>query len=216
MDSVATKKIYFVRHGQIDANVRKIHSDETFPLTEQGHAQAKFIAQRAAKLPIEAVVSSTMVRSRETAEHIAEALGLVPEYSDLFVESHGIGTFVGRSIDDAEAMHGYAQLHEHYGTPGWRYLDEETFEDHTRRAKRALEYLADMKAEHVLVVTHGLFLSILAAHVLCALEPTPAEIKRITGSMQMENTGISIFRYKNDGSDNPWHIWVWNDHTHLG
>ena len=78
------KTIYFVRHGQSEGNVSAVYQTVSSPLTEGGKRQARFIAERCSKLPIEAVVSSTQLRAKETASIIAEKTGHTVEFSDLF------------------------------------------------------------------------------------------------------------------------------------
>lgn len=71
--------IYFVRHGESEANVAKIFAGqrEDSPLTQKGRDEAviaakKFIQQG---LVIDKIVSSPLVRALETAKIIADVIG---------------------------------------------------------------------------------------------------------------------------------------------
>ncbi|MDP2655923.1 MAG: histidine phosphatase family protein, partial [bacterium] len=80
------KTVYFVRHGQSEGNVGTVFQPLNSPLTEKGREQAEYIAERAASLSFESVVSSPLTRARETAEAIAKRTKKSIEFSDLFVE----------------------------------------------------------------------------------------------------------------------------------
>lgn len=208
------KRVYFVRHGQTQTNVERLHGDPSDPLTEEGLKQAAFIAERVAKLPVEAFIASPYVRTRQTAEFIAKKLGKEPEYSDLFVESWFVSGFAGIPESDPETEQIFATIREGYG-PGFKFRDEETYDDHTTRARAALDLLANRPEDQILVVTHGLFLKILIAHIIFDLKPTAQEIQKITWHLDTENTGITVFTY-DPGRRTPWRLWIYNDHAHLG
>src|SRR5207248_2217408 len=53
--------------------------DDLRPLTDSGRAVARALGGRLAGERLEAVVSSPLLRARETAEQIARAAGLAPE-----------------------------------------------------------------------------------------------------------------------------------------
>jgi probable phosphoglycerate mutase len=69
--------IHFVRHGETDANRRRLALGRADPmLTERGTAQAEALAHRLAAEPIEIVRSSPLRRAQDTAAPIAAALGV--------------------------------------------------------------------------------------------------------------------------------------------
>ena len=65
------KKIYFVRHGECEGNVGPIRSSEESPLTKKGQKQANIVAKRCAKLSIDIIICSTMVRTKQTVESLS-------------------------------------------------------------------------------------------------------------------------------------------------
>ena len=207
------KTIYFVRHGQTDENVRRAHQGPDGRLTDVGLKQSAFIAQRVATLPVGALISSTHMRTRQTAELIAEKIGKESEYSELFVEGRGPSEFWGVAQDDPASAAAYDTIRANYG-PGYHFSDEEGYDEHTKRAKEALAFLQARSEDHILVVTHGFFLRVMLAHVIFDMEPSPKDIQHITRHMEMQNTGLTIFEY-NEAKPDPWRLWVWNDHAHL-
>ena len=80
--------IYFIRHGESEANVRKVFAgqkDDSL-LTDEGRAQAKATAQEIKKegLKIDRIFSSPLKRAYETAEIIAEELSF--DVSEIIIE----------------------------------------------------------------------------------------------------------------------------------
>ena len=208
------KTVYFVRHGQVESNVKKLHQGPDDPLTELGRKQSEFIARRVANLPVDALIASPYVRTKETAKIIAQTIGVEPEYSELFVENRVPSRFVGVPEDSPEAQEAFAIIRSNYG-PGFRFEDEESYDEHALRATAALSLLSERPEEHILVVTHGTFLKTLLAHVVFDMSPSPKEIRRVITHLQTTNTGITICTH---GADRmvPWMLEVFNDHAHLG
>jgi broad specificity phosphatase PhoE len=205
------KTVYFVRHGESEGNVGPIRQTAVTPLTEKGIVQVKVLAERCSKLPVEIILSSTMVRAKETTEFISEKLSRPIEYSDLFVERRRPTVMLGNPKDHPEAMEADKTIQENFHLPRFRFSDEENFEDLKTRAKEALEHLFNRKEENILVVTHGFFMRIVLAYVLMGEELTAKECVRFIRTVNMENTGISVFEY-----ESKWKLWIWNDHAHLG
>jgi len=78
-------KIFLVRHGQASA---KWHESDDPGLSEMGHQQAAAAAQQLVALvdPGVRVISSPMLRARETARPLSEALGADVSIVDAFRE----------------------------------------------------------------------------------------------------------------------------------
>jgi broad specificity phosphatase PhoE len=79
--------ILFVRHGETDANRRRLALGRADPeLTERGVGQAEALARRLASERVESVRSSPLQRARATAAPIAAALGLEVVVDDRLIE----------------------------------------------------------------------------------------------------------------------------------
>ncbi len=79
--------IYFVRHGESEANVVGLFAGqkEDSVLTEKGREQALVTAQEIKKVhSIDRIISSPLKRALETAQIIAKELGINPE--DIIIE----------------------------------------------------------------------------------------------------------------------------------
>jgi 2,3-bisphosphoglycerate-dependent phosphoglycerate mutase len=210
------KKIYFVRHGESQSNVGGVMLGAETPLTEAGYKQAEYIAERCTKLPVEVVISSTMLRAHETGRTISEKINKELVLSDLFVERAIPTAYLGRLINDPEMQEIEQQIKKGFTDATFRYSDEETFEDLKIRATAALEFLKNRPEEHIVVTTHGTFLHVLFAVAVFG-EILTAELCQATlKTMRASNTGITLLEYREDNLEAPWCVVTWNDHAHLG
>lgn len=102
-ESPTDKIVYFVRHGQSEANALPIFQGPDSPLDEIGKQQAAIIAERVSRVPFEALISSSFPRAKETAQAIGKMTGKQPEYSDLFVERIKPSSINGKPYADEHA-----------------------------------------------------------------------------------------------------------------
>ena len=78
---------FFLRHGETEANRSGVIAGCTdIPLTPRGHAQARDAAAVLKGRGITAIYASSLSRARDTADYVAQALGLpvvtIPEISE--------------------------------------------------------------------------------------------------------------------------------------
>lgn len=149
------KKLYFIRHGLSEMNIQGVRSGSTeTPLAPEGREQAKSAGQKAKQLGIDFIVSSPQSRALETARIIAKEIGYpVKEIhvNNLLVERH-FGELEGQPWDPDLNLDGI--------------VDIETVDTLLERAKLALDWLHTLKANNVLVVSHGSFGRALRHHLL--------------------------------------------------
>lgn len=213
-----TKHIYFVRHGESDANKAGIRQGPDSTLSEEGQVQAERAGQRFKAFGIDHIVASPYTRTTQTAAIIHTHLHVPVEYSDLFRERKNPSEILGRTSDDPHAIEITKQLFENYHIPGKRYSDEENFEDLKERADAAVRFLEEHQAQNILVVSHGLFMRIFFARALFGEGLTSREFVKTAYSLSSHNTGIAHFEYDPErvGWDNKgWLLKRWNDHAHL-
>lgn len=143
-------KLYIARHGQTKWNaLDKICGSTDLELNETGLAQARALAEKAAALELDLVVTSTMKRARQTG-------AIVAEYNHLPVESDGrlvevnFGKYEGASRQDE----GYHRDKVHYAC---RF--PEGGESTLQVAHRIYSCLDDLKQKYpeknLLIVAHG-------------------------------------------------------------
>jgi broad specificity phosphatase PhoE len=210
------KTVYFVRHGESEGNTGRVLQGLAAPLSPEGMRQAAVIAERAAHIAFDAIISSTAQRVQQTAALIAQKTGKTVESSPLFMER-----FRPSSISDipitSEITATNARWHETFFTLGQRVEDGENFDDLKTRVCEALTFLERRPEDALMVVTHGYFLRMMMTRVLCGPEFDPPTFKKVDAGFRMQNAGITVLRYDPDATiTSPWYIWIWNDHAHLG
>ena len=93
---------YFIRHGQISSNLKKVYSgrsDET--LTEAGREQVRQASGQLSEIAIDAIYSSPLTRTQQTAEIIVHELGWnLPINSDASFNELKMGPWEGMPEDD--------------------------------------------------------------------------------------------------------------------
>ena len=142
-------KIYLVRHGQTDWNVKRIAQGRTdIPLNETGIAQAEALRDKIRNKTIDVCYSSPLSRAKRTAEIVVDGrCGIITD--DLLVE-RCFGTFEG--TNPGEAWLKYWTLGHPRDVEGLEPLDDVFL--------RTKKFIQKIKAEHapdecILIVGHG-------------------------------------------------------------
>ncbi|MCR4274976.1 MAG: class I tRNA ligase family protein [Candidatus Campbellbacteria bacterium] len=146
----------FVRHGEANNNILDIASaDPNAPdhLTEKGKEQVMHVSRKIKKEGVTKIYTSPFVRTRETADIIAQELGLVADavVVDERIQELKYGDFNTKPHHD---------VYLYRKTNGLKYGDKlpngESYLDVRRRFS---EFLYDIDSQHehthVIVVTHG-------------------------------------------------------------
>ena len=142
-------KLYIARHGETAWNVENRVSGRTdIPLTERGLEQARLLAQNAMGKGIEVIIASPLLRARQTAQAVSDAIGVPVELDERLIELD-FGTFEGAPRTDPDFQYTRAQFPTCY--PG----GESAF----KLAHRVYSCLEDVKETYegktVLLVCHG-------------------------------------------------------------
>jgi 2,3-bisphosphoglycerate-dependent phosphoglycerate mutase len=218
------KTIYFVRHGESEANAgAPTYLGEASKLTARGREQAQFIAERCKHLSIEALITSTAVRAKETAAAIGAKINKEPEVESLFTERKQPQEIIGKSVTDAVASKMERDWIKSFFSDDIRVGTGENFSDLKNRAVAALKYLETRKETRLLVVSHGFFLHMAAAIVLLGESLTSHEFSRLAQHIWADNTGLFLIEYRDEAFTSVhqmeysgWILRIWNDHAHLG
>ena len=122
-------------------------------LSEQGRAEIAAVAERLAAENIGALYSSPLQRTRETAEMIAERLGLPIEFRDDVMELD-FGEWTGATFDSIRADPRWQSWSQHRSLA--RIPGGETMRQVQYRAVEAVLDIADRhRDEAVVIVSHG-------------------------------------------------------------
>jgi broad specificity phosphatase PhoE len=153
-------KLYFVRHGESEANTRHVISnrESPFQLTDLGRGQAKVLAERLKDIPFTAIYSSPVRRARETAEILSRALRLPYQVTEALRE-YDCGILEDQS--DAVSWRLHREIYEDW-TLNHNYQRQpdggECFEDIRERFVPFIEALIHDgldNNDHILCVGHG-------------------------------------------------------------
>ena len=158
-------QIYFVRHGESEANTRHVISnrESTFHLTPMGRQQAEILVEKLRDIPFSAIFSSPVLRARETADILSTAIGRVYQVTEALRE-YDCGTLEEKSDEESWGYH--RQYFEDWVLRG-QYTnkpeDGECFLDIQNRFVPFIEGLTQKDGgKNVLLVGHGgLFLLML-------------------------------------------------------
>lgn len=140
--------IYLIRHGQTDWNIEKKtqgHSD--IPLNERGREQARSLSLIVSELGIDSIISSDLLRARETAEIINKKTGVSLEFDQRLRElNYGDLEGIPRHTLDPSIWDVFNDSPEK--------LNAEPFAKVFNRIKHMFDELSNKKG-NILVVTHG-------------------------------------------------------------
>lgn len=226
---MARKLFYMVRHGESLLNAQHIRQGAEGSLSEKGKKQAEDTGKRLSHTKFDVVLVSPYTRTKETAELIMSQLKRTPrkpvEYVDLLVERRNPSEIVGQSGDDFYISKIIDQIDKSYHSDDFRYSDEENFLDLKARAKKLLEYLEKRPEQKFLIVTHSIFLKMVAAYLIHkdALDSKKYNLLSFTNTSN--NASITICEYNNgwlgDGwlgkhfypIEKRWRLVAWDDYT---
>lgn len=144
------KRLYFVRHGQSQANLEKLIANFDSRLTLLGISQAKDTANKLIGLGIDKIFSSPMPRAQKTAETIADSIGF--DKSEIVViddlKERGLGELEGKP--KGQESRWYFDTSEGYGI--------ETHKDLQFRMLKALKQIESLcsDSDNALVVGHSI------------------------------------------------------------
>ncbi|HWC27948.1 MAG TPA: histidine phosphatase family protein [Solirubrobacteraceae bacterium] len=163
------RAVTLVRHGQTERSMTGTYSGRLdVPLTDTGREQARDTAEQLLDAGIDAVVTSPLVRARDTAQTIADAAG-VPLTVDERLTEVDYGPFEGLDRDGAQARFGDA--FERWRAEPWR-SPVPGMEPLPQALERARAAMADALSahEHPVIVGHqGILRVVLVA--LGEIEP---------------------------------------------
>ena len=150
-------KLYFVRHGESEANIQHVISnrESSFELTPRGRGQAKALAENLKDIPITAIYSSPVLRARETAEILSQSFHL-PSQVTKALREYDCGILEEKSDEASWKLHSeiaedWILYHNYLRKPE----GGESFLDIQNRFLPFIESLKQVNDEHILLVGHG-------------------------------------------------------------
>ncbi|MFA6301212.1 MAG: histidine phosphatase family protein [Candidatus Paceibacterota bacterium] len=211
---MGTKVIYFVRHGQTEANLAGVRQGEGGSLSAKGREQALATAKRFPKQKgrPDIIYASPFLRTKETAEIIAKELNLKIKYTDLLKERKNPTEIIGHWGGEPEIKRMIDRMDVSYHDDDLRVSDEENFSDLKKRAKKLLYFISTRYHKKIIMVTHKIFLKMVIAYMLHGEKLTASEYNSLSYFNPIDNAGMAICTYKHHWlRPNEWKLVVWND-----
>ncbi len=185
-ESLSMLTIHIIRHGETDWNrARRFQGQTDVPLNQTGMMQARLVADVLRNEPLQAVVSSDLVRALDTAQVIAERHGLQVQ-KDTGLREMSFGEWEGLSHDDlrsgkwADLFSRYRKDSLAHRPPGAEHPDEAL-----QRVRQSLQRILTHRVEGtVVLVAHGGSCRLL----ICAAIGAPADCAR---HIRLDNASIS-------------------------
>jgi probable phosphoglycerate mutase len=141
-----------VRHGETDWNRQsRIQGRTDVPLNAMGHRQSERVARGVGSHRVDRLITSPLMRARETMTHVCRALGRSPsavEVAPAMIEL-AFGVWEGRTFHELSADPVYPKdLASHFR---WRPEGGESHED---GVARVAEWIGTIR-EPTVIVAHG-------------------------------------------------------------
>lgn len=201
------RSVVIVRHAESEHHIKRLSGGWTdTPITERGHQQAHLVAERLRSelgdVPVR-LFTSDLIRTQETAQHIADAFGVEPIQDERLREFNN-GEAAGLTIEEVDRR--WPRI------AGPMSLDErpwpgcETWREFYERAGAFLDTL-DLEGLLPIVVTHGGTLFVLVARWL----GLPPELMKAV-NFHAHVTSITVLKRPGNGLSEVERL---NDVSHL-
>ncbi|MCK5332527.1 class I tRNA ligase family protein [Candidatus Parcubacteria bacterium] len=154
-------KFIFLRHGESESNVKKIKAGHLnkYHLTEKGIEQVENVSEKMKNEKIDILISSPIMRTKETAEIVKKHLNLEIKESDL-IKEYDFGSWNGFSYSDLkedDLCKKYQNLENNEDKYKFRFGgDGESRKDVEKRVREFIkENIEKYPGKTILVVSHS-------------------------------------------------------------
>jgi len=203
---LGSKKIYLIRHGQTDFNLRNIvqGSGVDSSLNERGRSQAKAFFDEFKNVKFDKVYTSVLKRTKESVQSFID-LG-IPHKALKGLNEISWGTKEGYAITPDEDQYYHYMLRQwEIGNTSLKIEGGESPEDVVKRMKPDIDYIMSHEDEEtILICMHGRAIRIL----LCMLLNYPMKSMDM---FQHQNLGLYLLNY----TGSMFNVELYNDGSHL-
>jgi len=185
--------LYIIRHGESTWNSQnKIQGNSNPGLSRFGRLQARLLAGRFAKIKVEKIYSSPLLRASQTARAMGKALKLKIIMKEQLKEVM-LGDWEGRTPEEIDSI--YNDMYKKWLRRGPTKIKIPRAEDIGLFRKRIDEALDDIirenqHKENVVVVTHGGVIASFLARLL------KADFNRMVLNLHIPNTCVTLVAFK--------------------
>jgi len=185
-------RLIFVRHAEAEGNkIRRFHGWTDSGITEKGHLQAEKVAERFRSIDVDVIYSSTLKRTRQTAEYIAKVKGLTVITSEKLREING-GDWEGLEWTELaerwpEEYNAWENRPHALQMPNGESMEE--FQ--SRLLDEVMSIIKRHEGKNICIVTHGTAIRAMLCHFKqCTLE-------EMINIAWCDNTALTIIDYEN-------------------
>lgn len=188
------KKIYLVRHGQTDFNLKGVvqGSGIDAPINDTGRAQAKAFFEAYQDIPFDQAYHTALIRTRQSIESFIEKgipTGTLPELNEI-----SWGDYEGTPMTPEESQYYQHMLHQwQQGNLDYAIAGGESPNTVAERMSRGIQKILDGPGETILVCMHGramrIFLSLIFKYDL-----------RFMDQFEHTNLGLYLLEQLEDGT----------------
>lgn len=199
-------EIYLIRHAQAEGNTyRSMQGYWDGKVTQRGKEQIALLAERLKEIPFDAVYSSDLSRTIETA-------GAITKYHDLTIQTDArlremhVGRWEQEFFGNLKHYESEKIREFRFSPETWQVEGSENYAIVTKRAMESLEELARRHSgECIAVVSHGITCRCIVAHL------TGRGFNGEDGIDVFGNTAVSRLRWE----DGVWSVEYYGDCSHL-
>lgn len=184
---------YLIRHGESEANRKRILASRLpFPLSPEGKADARLIAGELKELTsLDRIISSPLLRARETAEPFSGLFNL-PVETDERLSEQDLGIYSGMNYDEVKTERDY----EKNPLNRWDWQPAGGGESYAMVSRRVKSFFLDMEKvpkERILVVTHAVVFRLIRGFLEQTLPLYPESFPNNGEIWKVDFTGIGDY-----------------------
>ena len=199
-------RLYLIRHAEAEGNLYRIAQGQyNSNITDKGRKQIDALAERFKDTPLDALYSSDLRRTRETA-------GAITRYHELELNLDArlreidIGICEGMSFGDMRKLDPVQMDYFNNDPERWRAEGAETFAECSERMWNAVCEIAEANdGKTVAIVSHGMVIRSLLAQIM---NVKSTDIPTLPHG---DNTAVSLLHYENG----VFSVEYYNDNSHL-
>ena len=164
---MSSKKIYVVRHGQTDYNLKGVvqGSGINAPINQNGEKQAEAFYENFKHIPFDKIYYSGLIRTKQSVERFIQ--GDIPHESIPELNEISWGNYEGLPMDHQENEYYHNMLKKwSEGELDHKIIGGESPLDVSQRLEKGMERILQNGGQNILVCMHGRAIRILMSTVL--------------------------------------------------
>ncbi len=183
------KTIYIIRHGETEWNMTKrMQGQQDIPLNERGRAQAAAIEKHLHGITFDAIYSSPLSRTLETAQIIAQNQKNNHIITHPLLIERGFGDNEGKTHDEFNALHPAFLWTESWKYPDVRSPKGESLQEVHARAAAFIKIIEESSHTSIAIVSHAVVMQLMIGILL--------EVPMMyCGKFEMKNASLTVIEY---------------------